>query len=122
MATRQIILSHGGRTLPYAANRIARLNTGSQLTSKSANEFLDEARSFYFDFAFPGYDGPPQLALDFAKPGHVIYDTDYPFGREGLVKPQLQSIDNLLKDQEDAAPIAREVATRLFPRLQKQRT
>ena len=112
----KIILPHGGGTLPYVVHRIAHLSAefGS---NKSAENFLQEAKRFYFDLAFVGYDGPLQLLLDFAKPGHVLYGSDYPFGRESVVSTQLQTIDKVLQTREDSAIILRDAALTLFPRL-----
>ena len=113
----KVILSHGGGTLPYIANRIAHLSAGFHLMDKSANDFLDEAKSFYFDLAFAGYEEPLSLLLDFALPGHVLYGSDYPFGQEAVVIPQLRNIDKALNMRDDALLVARDAALRLFPRL-----
>ncbi|KAL8726431.1 MAG: hypothetical protein Q9166_006709 [cf. Caloplaca sp. 2 TL-2023] len=88
----KVILSHGGGTLPYIANRIAHLGAAFHLMDKGPEQFLDEARSFYFDLAFAGYEQPLQLLLDFARPDHVLYGSDFPFGSDSLVVPQLLKV------------------------------
>lgn len=113
----KIVLSHGGGTLPYVANRIAHLGAAFQLMNKSSKEFLNEARGFYFDVAFAGYDGPLPLLLEFAKPGHVLYGSDYPFGTDSIIEPQLQNIDTIIEGRTDAAMITQDAARVLFPRL-----
>ncbi|KAM7215132.1 hypothetical protein V8F06_009450 [Rhypophila decipiens] len=51
----KIILSHAGGTLPYLATRAAHLLSDFGLTSNiSADEFLKQAKSFYFDLALSG--------------------------------------------------------------------
>ncbi|TGO60310.1 hypothetical protein BELL_1207g00020 [Botrytis elliptica] len=80
----RVILPHGGGTLPYIVHRNANLSAEFNLVDKTADEFLKEAKNFYFDLAFAGYDEPLRLFLDFAEPGHALYGTDYPFGREDL--------------------------------------
>ena len=112
----KIILSHGGGTLPYIANRIAQLSAELRLMNKSAEEFLDEAKSFSSDLALAGYEEPLQLLLNFARPSHVLYGSDYPFGRENIVAAQLQNIDKVLQRREDASLITRDAALKLFPR------
>ena len=114
----RVILSHGGGTLPYTANRIAHLSEEFQLMEKSAEEFLEEAKSFYFDVAFTGYAEPIELLLKFAHPGHVMYGSDYPFGRGEIITAQLRNIDRLLEQRADAALIRRDAALTLFPRFQ----
>ncbi|KAL4738742.1 hypothetical protein BDV11DRAFT_205703 [Aspergillus similis] len=47
----RVILSHGGGTLPFVAGRIADLGFQIHLSGKSADEFLADARLFYFDLA-----------------------------------------------------------------------
>ena len=113
----KIILSHGGGTLPYVANRIAHLGAQFHLSNKSAEEFLAEARSFYFDTAFVGYEEPLQLLLQFARPGHVLYGSDYPFGSEKIIDAQVENIDRVLRNRGDAMSIAQGAALELFPRL-----
>lgn len=113
----RIILPHGGGTLPYIVNRIAHLCAGFNLMDKTADDFLEEAKSFYYDLAFAGYDEPLRLLLDFAKPGHVLYGTDYPFGRENVVATQVEQIDNVLQGRSDAALISQGAALQLWPRF-----
>lgn len=83
--------------------------------SKSAEDFLHEAKTFYFDLAFAGYDGSLQLPLDFAKPGHVLYGSDCPFGRDSIVYTRLYNIDKVLKLREDRAMIQRDAVLSIFP-------
>ncbi|KJZ75228.1 hypothetical protein HIM_05422 [Hirsutella minnesotensis 3608] len=115
----KIILPHGGGTLPYVARRVATLSAAFGLVDggKTAEEFLDEARSFYYDVAFAGYQEPLRLLLDFAKPGHVLYGSDYPFGREAMVEEQLKAVDKIIDMRVDADDIRRGAAIRLWPRL-----
>lgn len=116
----RIILPHGGGTFPYIVNRVAHLSAGFQLTNKTAEEFIEEAKQFYFDIAFAGYEEPLRLLLDWAKPGHVLYGTDYPFGRENMVAAQVEQIDRVFEGRSDAALISHDAAVQLFPRLSAQ--
>lgn len=113
----RVILPHGGGTLPYVVNRIAYLSDEFRLMDKTAAEFLEEAKNFYFDLAFAGYDETVRLLLDFALPGHVLYGTDYPFAKETLVGIQAQNIDKVLQYREDAEMVKRGAALKLLPRL-----
>ncbi|KAK6008854.1 hypothetical protein QM012_000757 [Aureobasidium pullulans] len=71
----KIILSHAGGTLPFLATRAAHLTFDASLSTKDPSEFLEEARSFYFDLALSGNSWTVQFMLDFAKPGHVLFTT-----------------------------------------------
>ena len=94
----KIILSHGGGTLPFVAGRIADIPMQERLSGQSPEEFLDAARSFYFDLALVAHSAPLELLLDFAKPGHVLYGSDYPFVQEAEVKHQLKVVDDVGMD------------------------
>ncbi|TVY40549.1 Decarboxylase [Lachnellula occidentalis] len=113
----RVILPHGGGTFPYIVNRIAHLSEGFNLMNKTAEEFIEEAKGFYYDLAFAGYEEPLGLLLNFAKPGHVLYGTDYPFGRDNMVATQVEQIDNVLKSRSDAALICQDAALQLWPRF-----
>ncbi|KAK0716601.1 amidohydrolase family protein [Apiosordaria backusii] len=111
----KIILSHGGGTLPFVANRIANLgaDAGVLPPGKTAEEFIAEAKTFYFDLALTAFPGAMELVLGFAKPGRVLYGSDYPFCREGTVRRQ---IDNL-REVDEAGEIQAGVVGGLFPRF-----
>ncbi|PQE03668.1 amidohydrolase family protein [Rutstroemia sp. NJR-2017a BBW] len=55
----KIILSHAGGTLPWLAHRPASLVSFSKEIDKSLEEFLADAKSFYFDLAL---SGSPELS------------------------------------------------------------
>ncbi|PHH89657.1 hypothetical protein CDD83_5575 [Cordyceps sp. RAO-2017] len=116
----RVILPHGGGTLPYIAHRVATLGAAFGLLDggKTADEFLDEARRFYYDVAFAGYEEPLRLLLDFARPGHVLYGSDYPFGREAMVAAQMEKVDAVLEGRQDGGLVARAAAVKLWPRLE----
>ncbi len=87
----RIILSHGGGFLPYAASRFAEL-IASLHPDRSAPSLLDEMARFYFDTALVAPSGLPSL-LDFARPGHILYGTDYPYASTDVSKTFTRSLD-----------------------------
>ncbi|OJJ05643.1 hypothetical protein ASPVEDRAFT_55480 [Aspergillus versicolor CBS 583.65] len=108
----QIILSHGGGTLPFVAGRIADLDTQTRVSGKSAEEFLAETRLFYFDLALVGHEMPLKIVLDFAADGHVLYGTDFPFVRDEAVARQWGVVGG-----EELISKTWKTAQTLFPRL-----
>ena len=111
----KIILAHAGGFVPYAAQRIA--ITVSFLTSRPLNEVLEDFRSFYFDTALSAPSALPSL-LAFAKPGHVLFGSDWPYAPSpvaGLVTRELDEYTNL--DSAGHSAIAHGNALGLFPRL-----
>jgi predicted TIM-barrel fold metal-dependent hydrolase len=125
----KIILSHGGGTLPYVAGRIADIGIQTRLSGKTPDEFLEDAKSFYFDLALVGHTAPLRLLLDFARKGHILWGSDYPFVREDAVAQKSQVIDGVEVGVEmDVTPgregngltltsVTRRAAHMLFPRL-----
>jgi predicted TIM-barrel fold metal-dependent hydrolase len=118
----RIILSHGGGTLPYVAGRIADIEMQTRLSGKTPDEFLDDAKSFYFDLALVGHTAPLQLLMDFARKGHILWGSDYPFVREAAVGSKTQALEGVVEMQdsgeaEELTLITRKAAQVLFPRL-----
>lgn len=124
----KIILSHAGGTLPFLALRPAAMLpymkaalppvygnlTGSELSEK----FVEDAKSFYFDTALSA--APLQLRLlgEFARPGHVLFGSDFPYAPT----PAISKMDQLLDDYEESdgdlvTSINSGAALELFPRL-----
>jgi predicted TIM-barrel fold metal-dependent hydrolase len=72
-----IILSHAGGFVPYASYR---LMAGIIAEGKRAGpDILEDFRSFYFDTAISGTPAALPSLLAFAKPGHVLFGSDWPF-------------------------------------------
>jgi 6-methylsalicylate decarboxylase len=73
----KIILAHAGGFVPYASHRLAAAI--SVETQRSPLEVLDDLSSFYFDTALSGSPAALPSLLAFAKPGHVLFGSDWPF-------------------------------------------
>lgn len=73
----RIILAHAGGFLPYASHRLmaALLAEGG----RSPADILEDLRSFYFDTALSGSPAALPSLLAFAKPGHVLFGSDWPY-------------------------------------------
>ena len=115
----KIILSHGGGTLPYVASRLAYQTAEMQYIQKSAEEFIDEAKSFYFDLAFTSFTYPFDLLLQFARKDHILFGSDYPFvGQKTMTRQAacLETEENRANDGVKCS-VRRGAALKLFPRL-----
>jgi predicted TIM-barrel fold metal-dependent hydrolase len=73
----RVILAHAGGFLPYASHRLmaALLAEGG----RAPDEPLDDLRSFWFDTALSGSPAALPSLLAFAKPGHVLFGSDWPY-------------------------------------------
>jgi predicted TIM-barrel fold metal-dependent hydrolase len=73
----KIILSHAGGFVPYASHRlmVGLLAEGAGAPA----DLLDDLRAFYFDTALSGTPAALPSLLAFAKPGHVLFGSDWPY-------------------------------------------
>lgn len=76
----RMILSHAGGFVPYASHRLAITITAE--TGRSPIEVLEDFRSFYFDTALSGSPAALPSLFAFAKPGHVLFGSDWPYAPE----------------------------------------
>jgi 6-methylsalicylate decarboxylase len=115
----KIILSHAGGTLPYLLGRPA---TVMPFLNKehTVEDFIEDARNFYYDTAVAGSENVLLVLEKFAKPGHIFYGSDYPYAGPGIITYHTDGLDGypfgkktLLQD------INRNNALALFPRLAK---
>ena len=123
----KIILSHSGGTLPFMASRIAQ----SMLGGKDMDEFMREARGFWFDTAVSAYErGTVEFVGRFAELEHVVFGSDFPFVKEVNIEKQLQVVrcgDGVGREEGGGTEIATsdfesiryKAAEKLFPRFSK---
>ena len=113
----RIILSHAGGFLPYAAYRISNLSHGIN-SSYDADQMLADMSSFYFDTALSSSPAALPSLLAFARPGHVLFGSDWPYAPDksvGFFADHLDAYEGL--DAAGHAAINRKNAEVLFPRL-----
>lgn len=121
----KMILSHAGGTLPYLALRPASVlpylpgREGTQAGPTNATaDFLEDARSFYFDTALSAAPLTLDLLKGFAKPGHVLFGSDYPYAPPPVIRQMNELLDAY--EERDGAfvrSLSVEAAVGLFPRL-----
>ncbi|KAL8662410.1 MAG: hypothetical protein Q9202_004731 [Teloschistes flavicans] len=128
----KIILSHAGGTLPYMATRIASQAGGTPfLGNKTAEAFLNEAKTFYYDLALSAFEGPFDLLRKFARRGHILYGSDFPFAKQQSISAQAKFVKDVTSTLDDTGgtnsraenegwEIRRGNALRLFPRLARR--
>ena len=116
----KIILSHAGGTLPYIISRPAgTLPDMMKNLSKTTEEILEEARTFYFDTALSGNEVTLKALLAFAKPGHVLFGTDIGAATDSMVKYYTDNLNAFEMDPVTRELIDHKAAMELIPRLRK---
>ncbi|KAI9757711.1 MAG: hypothetical protein M4579_003336 [Chaenotheca gracillima] len=113
----KIILSHAGGTLPYLVTRAATALYDLHSIRKTPDEFIEDARTFYYDLAVSGNKWTLNLLSDFAKPDHILFGSDFPFAPVKTTEYSADKIDSHGFSEETAYEINRGNALRLFPRL-----
>ncbi|KAL9598138.1 MAG: hypothetical protein Q9219_004694 [cf. Caloplaca sp. 3 TL-2023] len=119
----KIILSHAGGTLPYLALRAAALlppilaRSGSEFVRKSTEEILEELSGFYFDVALGSGELVLGVLTRFARKGHVLFGSDFPYGTVGGIGVFLGELGEWEMGGEEGWGIDRGGAEGLFPRL-----
>lgn len=73
----RFILSHAGGFVPYACHRMA--VTIAADSGRSPLDVLEAFRSFYFDTALSSSPAALPTLLAFARPGHILFGSDFPF-------------------------------------------
>ena len=114
----KIILSHAGGTLPYLATRAATLLYDYKLSEKTPEEFLEDARGFYFDTALSTNKLTLTLLLDFAPKDHVLFGSDFPYAPTKTVETHTEMLETSDLDEKTKQKVARKNAVTLIPRLQ----
>lgn len=118
----KIILSHAGGTLPYLAPRPAMMLPHTPFhTGISAEEFLEDARSFYFDLALSGTSVQLHALLDFAKPGHILYGSDFPYAPSATIEQMTETLDTFTSHSraKELVKAIKANGLKLFPRFEK---
>ncbi|MFI8975164.1 amidohydrolase family protein [Nocardia asteroides] len=112
----RFVLSHGGGFVPYAAHRMA-LAIYSD-TGASPVDCLEDFSTFYFDTALSSSAASLPTLTAFARPGHILYGSDWPFAPDPAVQYFGAGLDEYPHlDPPTKAAIERTNALALFPRL-----
>lgn len=114
----KVVLSHAGGTLPYLVCRPAALLPFFD-SSINTDEFIQQAKSFYYDTALSGNEYAMSLLKKFAKPGHIIFGSDYPYAPPPVVDQNTQGLSATPEVKDILNDIGYKNALNLFPRLQK---
>ncbi len=112
----KIVLAHAGGFLPYASHRLAAAITAE--TQRPLFDVLEDLSSFYFDTALSGSPAALPSLLAFAKPGHVLFGSDWPYAPSIAVSYFTGQLDGYgALDADGHAAIDRRNAEALFPQF-----
>jgi hypothetical protein len=100
--------------MPYASHRMAVTIAGD--TGRSPLDVLDDFRGFYFDTALSSSLAALPTLLTFARPGHVLFGSDWPFAPTAASQYFANGLDTGV-DPGTLQAINHANAEVLFPRL-----
>ncbi|MEU1404974.1 amidohydrolase family protein [Streptomyces sp. NPDC005728] len=110
----RFILSHAGGFVPYASHRMAVSMAAD--TGRSPLDILDDLRGFYFDTALSSSPAALPTLLAFARPGHVLFGSDWPFAPTVAGQYFANGLDSGV-DPATLTAVNHANAEALFPRL-----
>lgn len=111
------IFSHAGGTIPFLAERLARLERRPDLKQHAPDGVLAELRRLHYDVALSA--GPLTLGalLRFTGPDKVLFASDFPHAPEPAMAGSVEGLAKAQLAPSDLALVERENAVRLMPRL-----
>lgn len=117
----KIILSHAGGTLPYLIHRAATmLPLVPRNPGMSTEALVEAARTFYFDTAISANPVTLKALFEFAKPGHVLFGSDFPNAPTGAITHFTRFLEAYEMSEDTKRLVESEAALELFPRLRVQ--
>jgi len=113
----RFIFSHAGGTVPFLAERIARLAVRPEYKDKLPNGVLPELARLYYDTALSANEMAFASLLKLVAPEHVLFGSDFPFAPEATMTATVKGLEGLGLADDILRGIERENALVLFPRL-----
>lgn len=113
----RFIFSHAGGTLPYLADRIARLQRRSEFNRHIPDGVIFELERLYFDTALSASKRIFASLRQIAAPDRILFASDYPFAAEDTMTATIAGLSQLDLPPGELAGIERANALKLMPDL-----
>ena len=113
----RFIFSHAGGTVPFLAERIARLAGRPNFKDAVPDGVLAELRRLYYDTALSANWLTFRSLLELVTPEHVLFGSDYPYAPEATLVATVKGLIDLGLPDADLAGIERGNALSLFPQF-----
>jgi 6-methylsalicylate decarboxylase len=111
----RVIVAHAGGYLPYMSHRIAPMCS----PDGSYQRGLDLLRQFYFDVALSSSAVALAALMAFARPGHVLFGTDWPYAPPAVIDHFRAEFAGYPFAAGQRETVLRTAAEDLFPRLRR---
>ena len=113
----RFIFSHAGGTIPFLAERIARLAVRPEFKDKVPNGVLPELKRLYYDTALSANQLAFSALLRLVSTSQILFGTDYPFAPEPTATATVRGLGELGFSAGDLRAIECDNALRLMPGL-----
>lgn len=114
----RFIFSHAGGTLPFLANRIARIGAlDRSLAAKTPEGVMPLLKRLYYDTAASANSVSFGALMQLVTPKNVLLGTDFPFISEAGMKATVAGLREVGLDATAVRAIEAENAVALFPRF-----
>ena len=111
----RFVFSHAGGTVPFLAERIARLGARPGFKETVPNGVLPELERLYYDTALSANWLAFRSLLELVTPDKILFGSDYPFAPEATMTATVQGLIDLGLDSAVLRGIERDNALALFP-------
>ena len=111
------IFSHAGGTVPFLAERIARLGARPGFREAVPDGVVAELERLYYDTALSANRLAFASLLALVTPDKVLFGSDYPFAPEATMTATVEGLIGLGLEAEVLRGIERDNALALFPRI-----
>ncbi|HEY1722936.1 MAG TPA: amidohydrolase family protein [Magnetospirillaceae bacterium] len=113
----KFIFSHAGGTIPFLADRIARLGARPNFKAMVPNGVIPELQKLYYDTALSANARAFASLLALVTPAQVLFGSDYPFAPEATTTQTVEGLSKLGFDEVTLRRIERDNALGLLPGL-----
>lgn len=113
----RFIFSHAGGTVPFLAERIARLESRPEYRASVPDGVMFELRRLFYDTALSANALAFSALLKLVSPDKVLFGSDYPFAPEATMSASVKGLAELGLAPEVLAAIERTNALALLPSL-----
>jgi predicted TIM-barrel fold metal-dependent hydrolase len=113
----RFIFSHAGGTVPFLAERIARLIIRPEFRSTAPDGVLAEFARLYYDTALAANPLCFSPLRQLVSTSNILFGSDYPHAGEPTMNATVQGLRDLKLDEADRSAIETGNGLRLFPGL-----
>jgi predicted TIM-barrel fold metal-dependent hydrolase len=112
----RFIFSHAGGTVPFLAERIARLQVRPEFKASVPDGVMFELKRLFFDTALSANELAFSALLKLVATDQVLFGSDYPFAPETTMTATVKGLSNLGLSDDALHAIERTNALRLLAR------